>query len=249
MRDNLRNYEYFHQNILDIQDSINRKMKWIKNGKTKEDRINDSKRAIVGDYIHLIMSKYSIGFDKSQFAFDLEMAIAICNESWDGFWKAEESDTIYDQYILSAYDEMLWMLSLGYLLNVSDDIFIKLVDVIDRDNVKDLLFEFIISAKIKGREPLIEESYRNYFGVPEVFAKLREAISIKNKSIAERLVEEFITKKWYKNHKESGWYNCHKSKYNLYYGYWSFETAVIVKIMGLDDTNFKYCKYYPKDLL
>jgi hypothetical protein len=35
-----------------------------------------------------------------------------------------------------------------------------------------------------------------------------------------------------------------ESKFN--FGYWSFETAAIVKIMGLDDSSFRGCKYYPK---
>ncbi len=35
---------------------------------------------------------------------------------------------------------------------------------------------------------------------------------------------------------------------NLICGYWSFETAAIVKILGLDDTSLKDNNHYPYDL-
>jgi hypothetical protein len=62
-------------------------------------------------------------------------------------------------------------------------------------------------------------------------------------------VNDFITKDWYKNHKDAGWHNSHKSRHDVFYGYWSFETAAVVKIMDLDDTKFIDCQYYPKDLV
>ncbi|MBK8927229.1 MAG: DUF1911 domain-containing protein [Crocinitomicaceae bacterium] len=75
------------------------------------------------------------------------------------------------------------------------------------------------------------------------------AIEETDKSKSESLIKEFITKDWYKNHKDAGWYDSHKSKHNTYFGYWSFETAAIVVIKGLDDSSFRDCQYYPKDLV
>ncbi len=40
--------------------------------------------------------------------------------------------------------------------------------------------------------------------------------------------------------------NAHKEP--GYVGYWSFETAAIVKILGLDDTSLKGNNHYPYDL-
>ena len=37
-------------------------------------------------------------------------------------------------------------------------------------------------------------------------------------------------------------------KSNTYYGYWSFETAAIVSLMGIDDSILMQNKYYPYDL-
>jgi len=199
------------------------------------------------------MCKYSSSKLVNELNNDLLNAIKLTHESWDGFWLIKTSNPtgsiILKQYGLDAYDQMLWMLSLGYLLEIPNEDFKKLVEVIDRDGVKDYLFEFIIRAKLKDRQTISEESYRDFFGVPQTFEKLRQAITETDKSISEKLVKEFITKDWYKNHKDAGWYNSHKSKHDTYFGYWSFETAAIVKIMGLDDSSFVDCQYYPKDLV
>ena len=33
-----------------------------------------------------------------------------------------------------------------------------------------------------------------------------------------------------------------------YRGYWCIESAVLVKVLGLDDTELRDCKYYPFDM-
>lgn len=59
----------------------------------------------------------------------------------------------------------------------------------------------------------------------------------------------FLEEDWYREHRQFGWYNSHTNKHNTYSGYWSFETAAVVKIMELDDSNFIDNQYYPKDLV
>lgn len=254
MRDRLKNIQYWIERISRTENFQNLDIEDLKNGKIKNDRINIVKQSLSYSFIESVLAKYSAGYQVENFNIDLINAIYITNESWvDDAWLIKAGDPkgsiVLKQYGLSAYDQMLWMLSLGYLLNISDEDFKKLVEVIDRDRVKDYLFEFIIRAKIKDRQPITEESYQEFFGVPQTFEKLRQAISETDKAKAEKLVKEFITKDWYKNHKDVGWYNSHKSKHDTYFGYWSFETAAIVKIMGLDDSSFIDCQYYPKDLV
>ena len=182
---------------------------------------------------------------------DLLSAINLCNESWiNNGWKLKlGKDQVFNQYILSAYDEMLWMLSLGYLLNIENEDFKKLVDVIDRDGVRDILFEKIIKAKLTNRDLIKDESYRTHLDIPRIFNKLRKAISVSTSAEAETLIKEFIRKDWYNNHKGTGWANSHKSGHNGYFGYWSFETAALVVILNLNDEAFALSKYYPKDLV
>jgi hypothetical protein len=249
MRDKNKLTADFKTFITENELSNNRRIEKIQNGLISADRLNIVKQEMSKNYLYTAISKYSDGYLCNALAADINNAIQYAYESWDGFWKLRDTEgKQHDQYILSAYDEMLWMLSLGYLLNIPEEYFLKLVEVIDRDKVKDKLFEFIIRAKIKDRPVLTEESYIEHFNVPQIFEKLRTAID-KPKAEAEKLVKEFIEKDWYKNHKGAGWYDSHKGKHNTYFGYWSFETAAVVKIMGLDDRTFRDCSYYPKELI
>lgn len=63
--------------------------------------------------------------------------------------------------------------------------------------------------------------------------------------IKKRLAE-YLKIKWYKGNSDAGWYDTHKSKENIYNGYWSFETAAIVKILGLDAEKLAGVEYYRK---
>ena len=249
MRDLFKDIPYWQMRILKTEKFNIQDFEDIRNGDIAFERINIVKRSMVYSFVKSISAKYSAGYPIIDLKEDLIQAIGLANESWDGFWNIEHNGVKLNQYGLGAYDEMVWMLSLGYLLDVSETDFKKLVEVIDRDGVKDYLFEFIIRAKLKNRQLISEESYQEFFGVPQTFDKLRQAIIETDKTKSEKLVKEFITKDWYKNHKEAGWYNSHKSKHDTYFGYWSFETAAVVKIMGLDNTRFRECPYYPKDLI
>ncbi|WP_435353258.1 PoNe immunity protein domain-containing protein [Emticicia sp. SJ17W-69] len=249
MRDKIKNKDYFNCNIELHSNLIQRGLNLLKGGKVVETQIPRFKKGIFDNYFFILICSYSIGHDKETIKRNLLNAIDYLKDSWSSeIVLLNNQGKIYNQYA-ENYDEMLWMLSLGYLLNIDEKDFKKLVDVIDRDNVKDFLFEFIIRAKLKDREIIVEESYQVFFGIPNVFEKLRQAINESNKKNAEKLAKDFITKDWYKKHKDSGWYNSHKSKHDSYFGYWSFETAAIVKIMNLNDSEFGDNQYYPKDLI
>ncbi|MGV6860473.1 MAG: PoNe immunity protein domain-containing protein [Putridiphycobacter sp.] len=242
--------KYYYDFSNEIIEIIDRSKNRIETNYLKPDRIPYAQRGIASNYLKFLIANYTFKFDIIQIKNCLINAINYTNISWNGFWKLKNLKGVeLNQYILSAYDEMIWMLSLSYLLNIPDIEFHKLVDVIDSDNVKDFLFEFIITTKLQNRKPIEKESYQEYFGVPKVFEKLRLAIKENDKHKAEMLVEDFLNKDWYRNHKEVGWYNSHKSKYNTYFGYWSFESAVVVVILDLDDSKFRNNEYYPKDLV
>jgi hypothetical protein len=249
MRDLLKDKAYFERFISENNSSNKEWLSKCNSGEVDTDRVNFVKRNISATVISIISAKYSSGYEASYLLEDFQRAAIIMNESWDGFWKIRYEGKEYDQYAASAYDEMICMLSLGYLLNVAIADFKLLVGIIDRDKVKDRLFEFIIKGKINDRPSIQEESYKDFFSIPYSYEKLRNAVVQNNKTDAEKLVKSFLEKNWYKIHKDSGWYNSHKNKFNLYFGYWSFETAAVVKIMGLDDSAFRDNQYYPKDML
>ena len=52
---------------------------------------------------------------------------------------------------------------------------------------------------------------------------------------------------WY--NEDCGCYEAHKSKQNIYYGYWSFEAGAIAKILKINDTQLRDTQYYPYDMV
>jgi hypothetical protein len=247
MRDRFKDSSYWERFILEDQRLRIKRYHKLDNNLIAVDRINIVKQSMVWGYLRIVIAKYSAGYKVDDLEEDLLKAINLTHESWvDGAWKLLYKGKRLNQYTLSGYDVMLWMLSLGYLLDVKEKDFIKLVNVIDRDGVKDLLFEFIINAKLKNRKAIEKESYE-YGWI--LFGKIRQAISEKDKAVSVDLVKVYVRKDWYKEHRNEGWYNSHKNVHDSYFGYWSFETAAVVKILNLDDSSFIDCQYYPKDLV
>jgi hypothetical protein len=251
IRDKIKNEKYFRDYVEKKTNSISEDLKWLDDKKVKEDRILIFKRSIADAYISLLIAKYSAGFSSKDLLLGYKSALKLMDETWDGFWKLKVGCPVveYDQYILSAYDEMLWMLSLGYLLDISNEEYQILVNIIDRDKVKDYVFEYIIRAKLKDRIPIREESYKEFLGIPKIFSKLRQAIFEPDRNESSNLIKSFLENDWYEKHRDSAWYDAHKSKHGTYIGYWSFESAAIVKIRELDDSSFKTSQYYPADLI
>ncbi len=63
------------------------------------------------------------------------------------------------------------------------------------------------------------------------------------------IVKESLKKEWYKFHRDAYWYDTHNLENNCYQGYWAWDIGAAVKILGLDDSELKDCKYYPYDLV
>lgn len=251
MRSQYKNSEYFVSLIEFAKKSEDRRLRKIQNGEISMRRINAVYVDMSNNFLNSMRCKYSLGYDVIHMHEDIDKSIEyLLKGASNGFGKLKYSATeIYDQYGGSFYEQVLSILSLCFLLNSPSDCFNKIAQLIDRDGVQDLLFEFIIRQKINRRKEIITESYQKYFKVPEIYKGLREAIKEPNKRKATQLIDKFITKEWYSNHKEFGWYESHKKDSETYTGYWSLETAVVVVILNIDDTSFRNCEYYPKDLV
>lgn len=251
MRDKFKDKNYFERFIKYSTKSRKESLKQIQNGIIPKERIFIVKGSLADATVNLLISKYSSGYKLESLIDDYSKASQLIYDSWQGTgsWKIKKDDHIFNQYGFGAYQKMLEMLSIGYLLDIPNDKFQLLVNVIDRDEVKDKLFEFIISAKSTDRQPIESESYQRYFGIPEAYSRLRNIIDLPNEEEAAEQMDMYLKKDWYNIQKETGVKDLHNSRYDIYYGYWSFEAAAVVKILGLDDSTFINNQYYPKDLV
>ena len=60
-------------------------------------------------------------------------------------------------------------------------------------------------------------------------------------------LKQYLSKKWYKTHKDAAWYDSHKLTTETYNGYWSFEVGAVAKLYSVTDN--KDWPYYPYDMV
>lgn len=56
-------------------------------------------------------------------------------------------------------------------------------------------------------------------------------------------------KQWYRGMKNCYWYNAHKNLQGFFFGYWSFEAALVTLAWNIDDTEYRDMPFYPADLI
>jgi hypothetical protein len=146
----------------------------------------------------------------------------------------------------SGYIEMIWMLSIGKMLEIENAVIFKLIEIVKKDNPKDYLVDFLIQSYLPSWKI---DSDKLKFNIP--YKATQEIISLARISKEKALDRQrkYLTKEWYRGHSDTGWYNNHKSEGNFHTGYWSFESGALVKILGLDDSSLKGMPYYPYDMV
>jgi hypothetical protein len=146
------------------------------------------------------------------------------------------------------------MFSLVILLDVPKKEFIILINLIDKDNIKDRLIGFFISHQLKGRKPIKAESYKRYLLIPKLFRKLVDTAYEPQAEKAITDIDTFLKKELIKipknyfinlNLKDIPGYEVKSG----FVGFWAFEVAAVVKIKALDDSSFRENRFYPDRLM
>lgn len=235
LRDSVKNKEYFELYISRQQDRAHNFNDKVEKQDVIEERIPAIKRKIADIKLYNFIARYSLGETVSSLEEDFSEAIRSREESI-----ALEADEV--EFILDTYIDLLWLFSISLMIEVKDEHFERLIQVYRRHNQKDLLIDTIISTRQK------DYVLSQHLLYPQEFKTLSETLATA-KPDAELKLKKFLEKEWYKGMKDTAWHGNHKSKHDTYFGYWSFESGAIVKIMGLDDSSFKDNQYYPYDLV
>lgn len=247
VRDRLKDKTYFEAYLSKLEFLDERTEAKLANNEIRADRVVPVVMGLIGSLVDRMTAKYSLGVPVIEMLEEYHQAVEWIHDYWPGNKKLTgKRREVLNQYPLGGYDTILWMLSIGYLFDVPDEQFQKLVSVIDQDEVKDKLYEFVIAAKMPSRPKLEQESYKYGF---KLFGKLREAVDAEDNAKAKALVKAFLEKDWLKEHKSLDWHVSHKNPHDVYSGNWSFEAAAITCIKGLDDSSYRDQQYYPKDLV
>jgi len=198
----------------------------ISNGSVASDRIESVKNALISCHLQLINASYSNGADKGKIKKILLNAI---NAFEDGF--------VYNQGY-GDYDQMLWLVSLGILCDVSSEEFSRITEILKRDNVHDVLLDTLIKFK-----------QSNWLGSSNNYIQKHPYAHTQNISDLEG-IQKYLNEDWYKGHSDAAWHNSHQSKQNKHFaGYWAWEAAAIVKIKRVNTESLEEQKYLPFDSL
>ncbi|RXR34828.1 DUF1911 domain-containing protein [Flavobacterium piscinae] len=220
----MRDKGNFSELINILKEDIQYYQKAIISGEAKPDRFNDLKSAIFESYLDIAQANYSNGADKEV----VKQAVLECIPAFEDSFQFVSG--------FGQYDEMIWLISMAILCDVSLEDFQRITAILNRDGVNDQLLSFII----KSKEITWEESNSKVIQV-HPYAKATNLNSSQD-------IKNYLDKVWYQGHSDAAWHDTHKNtKVNCYSGYWAWEAAAIAKIKGIEDSSLKTQKYYPYD--
>ena len=218
--------QYFQEKLIKLQSDLE---SGIENYKKPTIEVYKSTLATILSYQRdILLATYSIGDSLSAFKEEYIIFVSSLIPVWRKEW---------------GYEQMLWALSIGILLEIDETTFDKLVDLVRKDDPEDYLIDYLIQS----RHP--EWSIRINYNFPRPYGFTRKIIEEKDSEQALKLLKEYLVKKWYQGSKDTGWYNLHKSNNRSYYGYWSFESGALCKLKGLDYKELEGFPYFPYDLV
>lgn len=180
------------------------------------------KRRIYHEYFCLLISQYSAGEEKCIIRDTFSKSLKIMSIIWTP---------------ASSYVEMLWMISLGVLLDIDDMDVQSLRNVYEQYGIDDAILSYLI----RYLDPSIPKSERVLFEQP--YNLLSCVVTGENDIDKERMMLQYLDG-WYDGHDDVWWYASHQT--DGYIGYWSFETAAIAKILKMDVSNLEKREFFPR---
>lgn len=225
MRDKIKNDE--------LQAYVDNTTEFIERYKTHLQSATDEatrgrlSRRLISMNIQKTIALYSVGADKES----VETALLDSVKVFEDFFEWMGIEMGHGQY-----DSMVWMVSLGVLCDIELEDFKRITAIIERDNAKDKLLDFIIKSK---QDDWAGDANNYIQAIP--YAKTENIETDKD-------IKQYLDKVWYKGHDEAYWHDFHKNTIaNTYFGYWAWEVAAIAKIKGIDDEKLKEQRFYPYD--
>lgn len=247
MRDrNIDSENYFIKFIESHQKRIENSFKRLNSCELLEENIPLVKNRIFFRSIEVLIAMYSKGDSIENLSKEFTKSVLYMEDSWDDSivkFKMGRPTKIFDYYTVNHYCYMLWMLSFAVLLDVPKSEYSVLKNLIKKGNVNDRLLLYFLSHLTD--EHFSDTSMQNY----EPFKRIYKKESLETMDIKQ--VNSYLNN-WFLNTKYLTWHKSLESremKKFSYFGYWSFESAAVVAINGLDDISFRDNEYYPKDLV
>ncbi|MBC1779660.1 PoNe immunity protein domain-containing protein [Listeria booriae] len=233
MRDTIKDTVYFEKYFKENQRQMEKYQGMVLKIKEEfgvnDNRVRTGNIILLNNYIDGINCLYSMGADINKITYIYPKFIDVLNQIWN-------KET-------SSYIQLLWAVSLGVLLESNEEIEL-LSNLVKREELNDYLIEYLLHYQnLDSKETTPEFKY------PSPYKALDKVIHAENEETAVNNLKLYIENEWYNGHNNASWYNSHKSKHDIYSGYWSYESGAIAKILKLDDKELENLSYYPYDLV
>ena len=218
--------QYFQEKLIKLQIDLDNGIENYK--KTTKEVYNSTLATILSYQKDILFATYSRGDSLSEFKEEYILFVACLVPIWRKEW---------------GYEQMIWALSIGLLLEIDEEIFNHLVDLVKKDDPEDYLIDYLIQY----RHP--DWKIRINYNFPIPYGFTRNIIEEENAEHALKLLKEYLTNKWYQGSRDVGWYDLHKQNVKNHVGYWSFESGALCKLKGLDYKELEGIPYFPYDLV
>ena len=245
MRDKLVKDENYYDRFLKTKESlIEQSIDRINSNAIPNDNISNAWHRIFFKKFECLIAKYGRGDNLNELEIELDGLFNSLETEWQNDvvkFKMGRPQRVLDQYWLNSYCYMVWLLSLSILLGISKERIVQITSLIETANIKDELILFLLSS-------LNEKNYENQKAV--TYALFKKLMNKGVQQIDVNKVKKYLGS-WHKNTKLFTWHNYINSakEKEYYFGYWSFESAAIVALYGLNDESFENHVNYPKDLV
>lgn len=222
MRDNRKSKEYFDRYLQYQYKRISAKEAKLSLCEEadvgKRSRINLS---LIGMKIDMLIAEFSQGATRNRL---LESFVSCCNT-------ANELPSI-------SYEMCLRLLSFGILLD-KNNYASTLVKRLAPEYADDKLILCLLSFATDGTV-----LWSGSFVFPEIYATLDSVFSAKSEAECIASMKAYLDI-WYCSNSNSAWYDSLDSEHDVYYGYWSFESAAIAKMLAIDINGLRENEYFP----
>lgn len=223
MRDHRKDINYFNTFINEDSLRVEDFLDAVESGEVAQNRIIPVKAKVHDLKLGLLIAKYSKGDQLPSLENEYLELIA----EWEEVWEPD------------YYDKNIQIISLGVLFETGAELAKNVRKKLEQSGIDDWLYNYLLDS-LDGEQT---ERSREML-LPELYSNLQKAVYEEDKI---SFLKKYLSEDWY--NEDYDCYEAHKSKYNIYYGYWSFEAGAVAKILNIDDAALKDMPYYPYDLV
>ncbi|KZE38939.1 hypothetical protein AV656_08550 [Bhargavaea cecembensis] len=226
MRDHLKNEVYFSE-YLEFQNNTIAEFEEllemvIRECGADDEGVRNGYIALSGYHFNRLVAMYSADRPLDEIRDALPSLISLMEKTWE----PDDLDSPDD------YIELLWLLSIGIMLEIDDSLMARLDRLAQPYAPHDTLINFLLNARHAVSWRPRQTSF--IFGYP-----YRLLLPVIEGEQHIQHLKSYLENDWYRGHNGMGWHDSHLHQNPIYRGYWSFESGAIVKILGMDDQFLK----------